>query len=369
MRDHDRETRKDGAQGQPPQKAKTGGEQDRAHKHADGHTAARPDILRDERLAHPANAEPRADLLRHLQHSHGNAYVQRVVSGMGAEKSEEVGPGAESRPHGPAHALDAGSQSEMETAFGEDLGDVRVHTGKGAGDAAEHLGARAFTSGRDIYFNEGEYNPSTREGKELLAHELAHVLQQRGGAPDTQANRVGTAGDAFEREAHEAAAAVTGGGRHQVLGRADAPAIQREDKAKQPSPPTIKSHPQAITPDKGSGTIDAGGEFSVAYTYTMVDKAKSVPLTLGVPAGVAVNATPISSIPAGEYTVQNADGMAARAVVITASNQLKNPPIFQVAFTKGTFTYIVIFQFPSDSPSKEATPKETAPPPPVTIER
>ncbi|MET0647220.1 MAG: DUF4157 domain-containing protein [Pyrinomonadaceae bacterium] len=354
MRDHDRETQKDGAEGHPPQKSKAGGEQDLARQHADGHAAARPEILRDERMAHPANAEPRADLLRHLQHSHGNAYVQRVVGEAGAEKMHEPGAAAESHAHGVAQPLDAGVRSGMESAFGEDLGDVRVHTGKGAGEAAEHLGARAFTRGRDVYFNEGEYNPSTREGKELLAHELAHVLQQRGGAPDTQSNRVGTAGDAFEREAHEAAAAVLGGGQHQVMSRADAPAIQREEKKpQQASAPTIKSHSKGITPDTGSGAINADGQFSVSYTYTIVDKATSVPLTLAVPEGVAVNVTPITSIPAGEYTVQNAGGTTARAVIVTATNGLKNPPAFQVAFTKGTFTYIVVFHFPGGEPSKK----------------
>jgi Domain of unknown function (DUF4157) len=368
MRGHDSDTKKDGAQGQPPQKAKTGGEQDREHRHADGHPSAHPDILRDGRTAHPANAEPLAELLSQLQHSHGNAFVQRVVKDAGAEQAHEARPAAESRPHGNAHALDAGSQSEMEAGFGEALGDVRVHTGKGAGEAAEHLGARAFTRGRDIYFNEGEYNPSTREGKELLAHELAHVIQQRGGAPGTQASGVGTAGDAFEREAHEAAAAVVGGGRQRVSSRADAPAIQREDKQQQQSAPKIKSHSKVITPDTGSGAIDADGQFSVAYTYTIVDKATSVPLTLAVPAGVAVNVTPITNIPAGEFTVQNAEGTAARAAVVTASNGLRNPPTFQVSFTKGAFTYIVVFQFPSGAPPKEEAPKEKAPPP-VTTER
>ena len=130
MRDHDRETQKDGAQSAPPQKAKTGGEQERAHKHADGHAAAHPDILRDERAAHTANAEPLAGLLSQLQHSHGNAYVQRFVNESGGEKANEQKPAAES------HALDAGVRSRMESAFGEDFGDVRVHAGQRAGEVA-----------------------------------------------------------------------------------------------------------------------------------------------------------------------------------------------------------------------------------------
>ena len=210
MRDHDRETKKDGAHAQPPQKTKTGGNQEREHTHADAH----PDLLRDERLAHPANAEPLAELLSQLQHSHGNAYVQRVVGEAGKTKAHEPKPAAESREQSNAQGLDAGTRSLMESAFGESFGDVRVHTGRHAGDAAEELGARAFTRGRDIYFNVGEFDPSTREGKEVLAHELAHVAQQRrdGGA----GGRGSDGREAVEREADEASRLVASGGAARV---------------------------------------------------------------------------------------------------------------------------------------------------------
>src|SRR6185369_7993194 len=74
--------------------------------------------------------------------------------------------------------LEGGFRSQMESAFGESFGDVRVHTGSEAETATQQLGARAFTRGRDIYFGSGEYNPTTPEGKQLLAHELTHVIQQ-----------------------------------------------------------------------------------------------------------------------------------------------------------------------------------------------
>jgi hypothetical protein len=210
MRDHEHETKEDGAHAQPPQKLKTGGVHERAHQHAEAH----PDLLRDERLAHPANAEPLAELLSQLQHSHGNAYVQRVVGEAGEAKTQEPKPAAESREQSSAQGLDAGTRSLMESAFGESFGDVRVHTGKHAGDAAEELGARAFTRGRDIYFNVGEFDPSTREGKEVLAHELAHVAQQRrgGGA----GGRGSDGREAVEREADEASRLVASGGAARV---------------------------------------------------------------------------------------------------------------------------------------------------------
>jgi hypothetical protein len=66
----------------------------------------------------------------------------------------------------------------MEPRLGHDLGQVRVHTGTRADAAAQALGAVAFTRGRDIVFRQGAYSPETREGRHLLAHELAHVVQQ-----------------------------------------------------------------------------------------------------------------------------------------------------------------------------------------------
>src|SRR5271166_4204260 len=72
-------------------------------------------------------------------------------------------------------------RAEMEDAFGADFSGVRLHTDPNAADMSRDIGAHAFTHGSDIYFNRGAFNPSTSEGKYLLAHELAHTIQQNGG--------------------------------------------------------------------------------------------------------------------------------------------------------------------------------------------
>jgi hypothetical protein len=72
------------------------------------------------------------------------------------------------------------TRSEMESAFGVDLSAVRLHTGLEAADLSRSLRARAFTSGSDIFFGAGEYRPATADGQRLLAHEVAHTLQQPG---------------------------------------------------------------------------------------------------------------------------------------------------------------------------------------------
>ena len=66
----------------------------------------------------------------------------------------------------------------MEQAFGADFGGVKVHTDSHSDGLNRSIQARAFTTGQDIFFRQGEYNPGSRGGQELLAHELTHVVQQ-----------------------------------------------------------------------------------------------------------------------------------------------------------------------------------------------
>ncbi len=68
--------------------------------------------------------------------------------------------------------------SFMESRFGTDFSGVKIHTGHTAVQMNQELNAQAFTSGNDIYFNEGKYAPGSESGKHLLAHELTHTLQQ-----------------------------------------------------------------------------------------------------------------------------------------------------------------------------------------------
>ncbi|NCA84374.1 MAG: DUF4157 domain-containing protein [Clostridia bacterium] len=74
--------------------------------------------------------------------------------------------------------LPQGTKSFMENAFSTDFSRIRVHTGGKASEMSKGIQAKAFTHGSDIYFNEGQYNPNSGEGKHLLGHELTHVLQQ-----------------------------------------------------------------------------------------------------------------------------------------------------------------------------------------------
>ncbi|MEN2399244.1 DUF4157 domain-containing protein [Flavobacterium sp. MC2016-06] len=69
-------------------------------------------------------------------------------------------------------------KNEMESGFGTDFSNVRIHNNSTAVQMNKQLGSQAFATGNNIYFNEGKYNPSSQEGKHLLAHELTHTVQQ-----------------------------------------------------------------------------------------------------------------------------------------------------------------------------------------------
>lgn len=89
-------------------------------------------------------------------------------------------------------SLDPSTRDLMESRLGQDFSRVKVHTDARADEAAAAVNARAFTSDGDIVFGSGEYQPATREGKRLIAHELGHVMQQARGEGSTGIQRTGT---------------------------------------------------------------------------------------------------------------------------------------------------------------------------------
>jgi hypothetical protein len=97
----------------------------------------------------------------------------------------------------------------MESRFGHDFSQVRVHTDGKAAESSQAVNALAYTVGRNVVFNSGQYTPQTTSGKRLLAHELTHVIQQRKGSSSLQTLKINSANDAYEREADRAAHLVT----------------------------------------------------------------------------------------------------------------------------------------------------------------
>jgi hypothetical protein len=107
---------------------------------------------------------------------------------------------------GSGTALDAGVADRMSSTLG-DLSDVRVHTDSTADQLNRSVSARAFATGTDVYFAKGEYRPGSPSGDQLIAHELAHVVQQRGSSSSGRLS-VSQPGDATEREADSVAGKI-----------------------------------------------------------------------------------------------------------------------------------------------------------------
>jgi len=111
--------------------------------------------------------------------------------------------------HSTGRPLDRSVRDYMEPRFGRDFSGVRIHTGSSAARSAEDIGALAYTVGESIVFGAGQYATHSPRGLTLLAHELAHVVQQGPrSAPFGSPIAIGSSGDASEKAADAVAASV-----------------------------------------------------------------------------------------------------------------------------------------------------------------
>jgi hypothetical protein len=139
----------------------------------------------------------------------GNRNVQRILQRSG-DKPYNLDDETSSRinsERGAGAPLENQLQMQMSERMGFDLSGVRVHTSSSSDQLNQRLNARAFTTGQDIFFRSGTYNPETSSGKELISHELTHVVQQGTGQVQGQGGMtVNAPGDRFEQEADRVAA-------------------------------------------------------------------------------------------------------------------------------------------------------------------
>ena len=149
-----------------------------------------------------------------LQQQVGNQAVQRLIAQRqsGPAETDEATADQINQLRGGGQSLDGNVQRELGQQMGADFSGVSVHATPEADDLNKRLGARAFTTGQDIFFRQGEYSPGSQSGKELLAHELTHVVQQREGVSGSPAAKmaVNPPDDAYEQEADQVAKQVTG---------------------------------------------------------------------------------------------------------------------------------------------------------------
>ena len=107
--------------------------------------------------------------------------VQQKSAGKGRNANAEL-ESSISQARGSGQPMADNVRQPMEEAYGTDFSGVRIHTGSRADNLNKSIQAKAFTTGQDVFFRQGEYSPESSGGKELLAHELTHVVQQSGGS-------------------------------------------------------------------------------------------------------------------------------------------------------------------------------------------
>ena len=132
-----------------------------------------------QRLHSPVSEspQPEADVQREPEMLQLKPLVQRVHAVGGVDASPDI-ENSINRAKGSGQPLDAGLQRSMGEAMGADFSGVRVHTDAQSDQLNQSIQAKAFTTGQDVFFRQGEYQPGSRGGQELIAHELTHVVQQ-----------------------------------------------------------------------------------------------------------------------------------------------------------------------------------------------
>ncbi len=148
-----------------------------------------------------ADGQSTSSALLTLQRQAGNGAVQQMLKGLGApsvaQRIQEASTGGQ--------PMDVGARRRIEAGLGTDLGPVRVHTDSRADELSRSIGATAFTSGTNMFFRSGTYDPGSNDGVRTLAHEATHVVQQAtgpvAGVDSGDGVSISDPSDAFEQAA------------------------------------------------------------------------------------------------------------------------------------------------------------------------
>jgi hypothetical protein len=232
-------------------------------------------------IANPKTASVQAML--EVQRLAGNAGVNTLLA------REEDGDAAKSAPRSPVldvvgkgggQPLDTGLRGEMEGRLGADFSDVRLHTDAKATGSAKAVQANAYTVGNDVVVRNDRWSPGTDKGKETIAHELTHVVQQRAGPVAGTSTgdgiSVSNPSDSFERAAENNAAramaaptpsstpAASGGASAQLHGDDDVQrVVAQRQAAPEPDEEEAQMQRQAAPEDELEAQTQRQGEEEV----------------------------------------------------------------------------------------------------------
>ena len=124
--------------------------------------------------------KPVADVIQRVKTSEEEELQMKSAADSGRNASADLETSI-NQARGGGQSLNDSIRQPMEQAFGADFSGVKVHTDSKSDQLNQSIQAKAFTTGEDIFFRQGEYNPGNKGGQELLAHELTHVVQQNQG--------------------------------------------------------------------------------------------------------------------------------------------------------------------------------------------
>ncbi|HEX8489435.1 MAG TPA: DUF4157 domain-containing protein, partial [Chthoniobacterales bacterium] len=166
--------------------------------------------------------------------------LQRAADSSSAHAHSGAPPLVHEVLRSPGQPLDSATRASMDRRFGYDFSRVRVHSGATADRSAQELNAKAYTVGHNLVFGAAQFAPGTDSGRKLLAHELAHVVQQRAGAPSGEIS-IGSPDSPEEAEADRAAdQVVTAAGQAEPMMTAAAGPMLRAKPKKTPAPQKAK---------------------------------------------------------------------------------------------------------------------------------
>jgi len=265
----------------------------------------------------PNRATPSSQLTAPIQPWTSGILHRRARDANGVADGAEHAVAAASGSSG--MALPTTLMRKFESSLGADLSSVRVHTESASQAATDAVGARAYAVGNDIHFAAGQYNPSSSAGEHLLAHEVAHTVQQSGGA-QTRQNKleVSSPADAAEHEADRAADAMVSGARA-VISTAPVSAarlIQRHpeggeagEKKAQVNPKTTFELPEYELNEPFGNYVQLVGSLRGKITMELAKKAaeggESADVVAG-PSGSAKGVGVAAEITLAENTVKRA---------------------------------------------------------------
>jgi hypothetical protein len=135
----------------------------------------RQDSVEEKELQMKPISTLQRDVMEEKKELQAKSLVQRQENLGGGEASTDLESSIQSA-RGSGQSLDAGLQAKMGQAMGADFSSVKVHTDSQSDQLNKSIQARAFTTGQDLFFRQGAYNPNSRDGQELIAHELTQIL-------------------------------------------------------------------------------------------------------------------------------------------------------------------------------------------------